>query len=82
MYFLKMYFIKYVVIIWTGSDLALMNTDVILCFQEVTMWNAQVCEDLVKHCTATSMVACIFPTCILIKAQDQAKQSLKIEQMK
>lgn len=78
-----MYFIKYVVIIWTGSDLALMDTDVILCFQEVTMWNAQeVCEDLVKHCTATSMVACIFPTCILIKAQDQAKQSLKIEQMK
>lgn len=64
-----------------------MDTDVnfqkILCFQEVTMWNArEVYEDLVKHCTATSMVAYMFLTCILIKAQDQAKQSLKIEQMK
>lgn len=63
-----------------GSDLALLDTSVnfkkIPCFLEITMWNAQeMCEDIVKHCTATSVVACIFPTHTLIKVQDWLKHS-------
>lgn len=33
------------------------------------------CENIVKHCTATFVLACIFSTYILIKAQDWVKQS-------
>lgn len=66
--------------IWTGSDLALLDAGVnfkkIPCFHEVTMWNAQeMCEDIVQQCTAASVVACIFPICILIKVQDWVKHS-------
>lgn len=67
--------------IQTGSDLAVMDTGVnfekIPCFQEVTMWNTQeMHQDLVMHCTATAMVACMFPTCILIMTPDRTKQPL------
>lgn len=52
--------------IWTGSDFALLDIGVnfkkIPWFQEITKWNApEMCEDLVKHCTATSVLACISP---------------------
>lgn len=64
--------------IWTGSDLTLMDTAVnfkkIPCFQEVTVWNAQeMCEDQVLY--SYICVNMYFPTCILIKAQDWVKKS-------
>ena len=73
--------------IQTGSDLALTDTGVnfkkIPWFQEVTMWNTHdMCEDLLTHCTATSMVACVPSTCILVMAPDWTKEISKYERLK
>lgn len=73
--------------IQTGSGLALTDTGVnfekIPCFQEVTMWNPQeMCEDLVMRRTATSLLVCMFPICLIIMGPDWTKQSQNMKDEK